>query len=142
MRFMILRKADPKTEAGTRPTPELLAAMGKYVEAMAAAGVLLGGDGLKPTAAGARVAFRRGRPVVMDGPFTETKELLAGYFVIRVGSLAEAIDWVKRWPTLDGDGEVELEIRPLFEAEDFGPENTKGMSEIKGTMAAAIAKSA
>src|SRR5258708_14914272 len=136
MRFMILRKADENTEAGMLPTQELLAAMGRYVEAMSAAGVLLGGDGLQPTAKGVRVKFRRGKPAVMDGPFTETKEVLAGYLVIKVASRQEAIDWAKRWPTLDGDGEVELELRPLVEAEDFGPEFTSGMQEIKDHMPA------
>ena len=122
MRFMLLRKADRKTEAGLMPSPELLAAMGEYIQEMAKAGVLLAGDGLQATAKGARVRFTGGRPTVIDGPFTETKEVIAGYCLIKVGSRQEAIDWVKRWPTLDGDGNVEIEIRQLFEAEDFGAE--------------------
>ena len=142
MRFMILRKADADTEASKLPTPELLSAMGKYVEAIAAAGVLLGGDGLQASAKGARVKFRRGKPVVMDGPFTESKELLAGYLLIRVDSLADAIEWAKKWPTIDGNGEVDLEIRQLVEAEDFGPEHTKGMQDIKAKMPAEAGKRA
>jgi hypothetical protein len=134
MRFMVLRKADPKTEAGALPTPELLAAMGRYVESLARAGVLLGGDGLKQSAKGARVLFHRGKPMVTDGPFTETKELLAGFLLIRVASLAEAIEWARKWPTVDGDGEVALEIRELVEAGDFGREHAEAMDKIKSSM--------
>jgi hypothetical protein len=122
MRFMILRKADKKTEAGGMPSEELLAKMGQYAEEMMKAGVLLGGEGLQPTAKGARVRFAGGNCTVMDGPFTESKELLAGYFMIKVASKRDAIEWVKRWPPLDGD--VELEIRQVFEPEDFGPSPT------------------
>jgi hypothetical protein len=132
MRFMILRKADKNTEAGILPTQELLAAMGKYMEEMANAGILLAGDGLKPSSMGARVKFSGGKPSVVDGPFTETKELLAGYCIIQVGSKDEAIDWCKRWPPLDGD--VELEIRPFFEAEDFGAEFTPELREAEERM--------
>ncbi|HEX9463813.1 MAG TPA: YciI family protein [Alphaproteobacteria bacterium] len=122
MRFMILRKADKKTEAGVMPNEQLLAAMGRYAEEMAKAGVMLGGEGLQPTSKGTRVRFAGGKPTVIDGPFTESKELLAGYFMIQVKSKQEAIDWVKLWPLLDGD--VELEIRQVFEPEDFGPSET------------------
>lgn len=124
MRFMILRKADAKTEAGAPPTTQLLADMGAYVESLAKAGVLLAGDGLQPTSKGARVTFTDGKPTVTDGPFTETKELLAGFMIIQASSREEAIEWAKRWPPLDGDGEVELEIRQVVEAEDFGDEFT------------------
>jgi hypothetical protein len=103
------------------PSEELLTTMGRYMEEMARAGVLLAGEGLKPSATGARVKFSRGKPTVTDGPFAETKELIAGYALIQVRSKDEAIDWVKRWPTLDAGGEVELELRQLFEMEDFGP---------------------
>ena len=122
MRFMIIRKADEQTEAGAKPTTELLTAMGNYMEGLAAAGVLLGGDGLKPTNQGKRIKFKKGKPTVIDGPFTETKELIAGYALIDVPSMKEAVDWMKKWPKEDGD--VELEIRPLYEADDFGEEFT------------------
>jgi hypothetical protein len=122
MRFMILRKADRSTEAHVMPSTELLGVMGKYMEEMMKAGVLLGGEGLKPTSEGVRVRFSNGKPKVIDGPFAETKELLAGYCLIQVRSKDEAIEWAKRWPPLDGD--VELEIRQLFEEDDFGAEFT------------------
>jgi hypothetical protein len=121
MRFMIIRKADADTEAGVPPGAELLASMGAYIEELAKAGVLLAADGLQATAKGARVKFTAGRPVVTDGPFTETKELIAGYTVIQARSRAEALEWAKRWPTLDGGGSVELELRQVFEPADFGP---------------------
>ena len=120
MRFMIIRKADRNTEAGILPSQELLAAMTKYNEEMAKAGVLLQGEGLQASAKGARVKFAGGEPTITDGPFTETKELIAGFTMIQVKSKKEAIDWVKRWPIEDGD--AELEIRQLFEAEDFATE--------------------
>jgi hypothetical protein len=117
---MIIRKADPQTEAGAMPTPELLDAMQGYNEEMVRAGVMLAGDGLRPSRDGARVKFRGGKPTIVDGPFAETKELVAGYSIIQVGSKAEALEWLRKWPPLDGDGEVELELRQLYEAEDFG----------------------
>ena len=129
MRFMILRKADKATEAGVMPSEALLAAMGNYMEQMTKAGVLLGGDGLHPTSKGAKVKFSRGKPTVIDGPFTESKEVIAGWAIIQVNSLAEALHWVKRWPPLDGEGEVELEIRQIFEADDFGAEFTPELRE-------------
>ena len=124
MRFMIIRKADKQTEAGVMPSQELLTAMMKYNEEMAKAGVLLQGEGLQASSKGARVKFAGGRPTVTDGPFTETKELIAGFTMIQVRSKAEAIEWVKRWPKEDGD--PELEIRQLFEMDDFfkGPERS------------------
>ena len=129
MRFMIIRKADRNTEAGVLPSEGLLAAMGAYMEEMGKAGVLLGAEGLQPSAKGARVQFSKGKPTVIDGPFAETKELIGGYCLIQVGSKQEAIDWVKRWPALDGDGEAVIEIRQVFEAEDFGPAFTPEMRE-------------
>jgi hypothetical protein len=116
---MIIRKADKKTEAGVMPSSEMLAAMMNYNEELAKAGVLLDGLGLHPSSKGARVKMAGGKPTVMDGPFAETKELIAGFTMIQVRTKAEAIEWVKRWPVEDGD--VELEIRQVFEAEDFGP---------------------
>lgn len=129
MRFMIIRKADAKTEAKVMPSRELLAAMGQYMEEMANAGILLGGDGLHPSDRGKRVKFSGGKPTVIDGPFRETKELIAGFALIEVKSMDEAIQWVKRWPALDGDGSVELEIRPLLEDSDFGEEFTPEMRQ-------------
>jgi hypothetical protein len=131
MRFMIIRKADAETEAGALPTHELIAEMGKYHEEMVNAGVVLSGDGLRPSSQGARVKFSGGKPNVIDGPFTETKELIAGFSIIRVDSREEAIEWVKRWPPIDGHGEVEIEIRQLLEAEDFGEEFTAEMREME-----------
>ena len=120
MRFMIIRKADQDTEAGTMASEELIAAMAKYNEEMVTAGVMKMGEGLQPSARGARVKFSRGRPTVIDGPFTESKELIAGFSLIEVGSREEAIEWVKRWPQLDGNGEVEIEIRQVYELSDLG----------------------
>lgn len=120
MRFMIIRKADADTEAGMKPSEELIAAMARYHEEMVNAGVLLAGDGLKPSSTGARVKFSGGKPSVIDGPFAETKELVAGFSVIQVESLDEAVRWVERWPAIDGGGNVEIEIRPLYELSDFG----------------------
>jgi len=121
MRFMIIRKADKETEAGVLPSTELLAAMMKYNEELVKAGVMLQGEGLQASSKGARVKFSKGKPTVMDGPFAETRELIAGFSMIQVKSKEEAIEWVKRWPGIDGHGEVEIEIRQVFEAEDFGP---------------------
>lgn len=123
MRFMILVKATPDTEAGVMPDTELLAAMGRYNEELVNAGVLLAGEGLHPSARGARVRFCGERRSVIDGPFAETKELIAGFWLIQVRSLEEAIEWVRRCPNPTGaDGEIE--IRQVFEAEDFGAEFT------------------
>jgi len=126
MRFVIIRKADADTEAAVPATEELFAAMMKYNEELADAGALLGGDGLQPSSKGARVKFSGGRPTVIDGPFTEAKELVAGFTLIDVASKEEAIEWAKRWPPLDGNGEVELEIRQLYEAEDFAGADPSG----------------
>jgi len=123
MRFMILLKADKDTEAGILPSEKLLTEMGRYNEEMAKAGVLLAGEGLKPTSQGARVKFSGRKRTVIDGPFAETKELIAGFWMIETKSKKEAIEWVKRCPNpLDGDAEIE--IRPVYEAEDFGAEFT------------------
>jgi hypothetical protein len=124
MRFMIIRKADKDTEAGVLPSEALLGAMMRYNEDMVKAGVMLAGEGLHPSAKGARVRFKGGKPTVIDGPFAETKELIAGFSMIQVKSREEAIEWLKRWPAEDANGEVELELRQVFEAEDFGEEFT------------------
>jgi hypothetical protein len=140
MRFMILRKADPQTEAGVMPTRELLEAMGNYMNEMVEAGIVRGGDGLHASAKGKKVRFAGGKPTVIDGPFTESKELVAGYLLIEVPSMDEALAWMKRWPSVDGDGAVELEIRPLIEAEDFGEEFTPEMREMEERMREKAAK--
>jgi hypothetical protein len=126
---MIIRKADRETEAGVMPSEQLLAAMMKYNEELVKAGVMLAGEGLQPSSKGARVKFSGGKPAVIDGPFTETKELIAGFTMIQVKSREEAIEWVKRWPAIDGHGEAEIEIRQVFEAEDFGAEFTPELRE-------------
>ena len=141
MQFMILRKADRNTEAGALPNQELLAAMGQYMEDMARAGILLAGEGLRPTSEGVRVKFSRGKPTVTDGPFAEAKELIAGWSIIQVNSMEEAIEWVKRWPRIDGDGGVELEIRRLYEADDFGAEFTPELREKEERLRARVAGS-
>lgn len=121
MRFMILVKANQESEAGVMPSEELLAEMGKYNEALANAGVMLAGEGLHPSSKGARIKFSGGQRIVTDGPFAETKELLAGFWLWQVGSKEEAVEWAKRCPMQEG---AELEIRQVFEAEDFGAEFT------------------
>ena len=120
MRFLMIRKADANTEAGAAPSETILDAMGKYNEEMVIAGVMRAGDGLKPSSQGARVKFTRGKPTVTDGPFAETKELVAGFSIIEVGSLEEAIEWAKRWPAIDSEENVEIELRPIYELSDFG----------------------
>jgi hypothetical protein len=123
MRFMILLKADKNTEAGVMPSEKLLAEMGKYNEELVKAGVMLAGEGLQPSSKGARVRFSSGKRTVTDGPFAETKELLAGFWMFNVKSKQEAVEWVKRCPN-PLEGEAEIEIRQVFEAEDFGAEFT------------------
>jgi len=120
MRFMIIRRADRQTEAGAKPSEQLIADMAKYNEALIRAGVMLAGDGLQPTSKGALVSFRNGKPTVIDGPFAEAKELIAGYSIFEVASREEAIEWIKRWPVTDADGNAQIEIRQLYEIEDFG----------------------
>ena len=139
MRFMIIRKADAETEASVMPTAELLTAMGDYIESMVKAGIMLAGDGLQSSSKGARIKFHGGKPTVIDGPFAETKELVAGYSIIDVPSKAEAIEWTLKWPQIDGHGEVEIEIRQLHEAEDFGVEFTPEEREREARMRAEAA---
>lgn len=128
MRVMVIVKATRESEAGIMPSQELLTAMGKYNEALVKAGVMLAGEGLHPSSKGARVRFSGDRRAVIDGPFTETKELIAGFWLWQVRSLEEAIEWVKRCPN-PMPGESEIEIRPVFEAEDFGAEFTPELRE-------------
>jgi hypothetical protein len=115
-------KANKLSESGVMPEPELLEAMGKYNEELAKAGVMLAGEGLQSSSKGARIRFSGGKRTVVDGPFTESKELIAGFWILQVKSRAEAIEWIKRCPHPFGQGEAEIEIRQLFEASDFGPE--------------------
>lgn len=119
MRFMVLVKATKDSEAGKMPSEELLAAMAKFNEEMVKAGVMLDGNGLQPSSKGARVRFSGSKRTVIDGPFSETKELVAGYWILQCKSLAEAVEWIKRCPN-PHDEESEIEIRQLFELEDFG----------------------
>src|SRR5258708_4841220 len=120
MRFMIIVKADKDSEAGGMPSTQLLAEMGKYNEELVKAGVLLAGEGLQPSSKGARVKFSGSTRIVKDGPFAETKELIAGFWLIQVKSKEEAIEWVKRAPNPMPGTEPEIEIRQVFEADDFG----------------------
>ncbi len=124
MRFMILIKATKNSETGVLPSPELLAEMGKYNEELMKAGVLLAGEGLHPSSKGARVKLAGGKRTVIDGPFAEPKELIAGFWIWQVKSKEEAIEWVKRCPDPMPGEESEIEIRPFYEAEDFGAEFT------------------
>ena len=123
MRCIVMVRATNDSESGVMPSTELLAAMGKFNEELVKAGVMLAGEGLKPSSQGKRVHFSGARRTVIDGPFTETKELIAGFWLWQVRSMEEAIEWAKRCPN-PFDGESELEIRQVFEAEDFGPEFT------------------
>ena len=122
MRFMMIVKANKESEAGKMPSEQLLSAMGKYNEELMKAGVLLDLAGLQPSSKGARVKFSGGKHTVIDGPFTESKELIAGYWIIQVKSREEAIEWAKRVPAPHGEGqEGEIELRQFFELDDFGP---------------------
>jgi hypothetical protein len=125
---MVIVKADKDSEAGVLPDTTLFEAMGKYNEELVKAGVMLAGDGLKPSSSGARVRFDGKQRTVIDGPFAESKELVAGFWLWQVKSLAEAVEWLKRAP-FDGGTEVEVEIRPLYEAEDFGDTLTPELRE-------------
>ena len=122
MRFMILVKATRDSEAGTMPEEKLIAEMASYHEELAKAGALLDASGLQPSSRGWRIRYARGKHTVLDGPFAETKELVAGYTLIQAKSRAEALEWTKRFPNPAGEGkEAEIEVRQLFELEDFGP---------------------
>lgn len=128
MRVMVIVKADAKSEAGGLPSHELLAAMGKFNEELAKAGVLLAGEGLRPSSKGARVKFSGHKRTVVDGPFAETKELIGGFWLWQVKSMDEAVEWVKRCPS-PNEGESEIEIRQVSEPEDFGDAFTPEMRQ-------------
>ncbi|AVK04603.1 MULTISPECIES: YciI family protein [Pseudomonas aeruginosa group] len=139
MRFMVIVKATQASEAGEMPSEELLAAMGRYNEELVKAGVMLAGEGLQPSAKGARVRFSGSTRTVIDGPFAETRELIAGFWMFQVASLEETIEWVKRCPN-PFDGESEIEIRQVFEAEDFGEEFTPELREREERLRAELEK--
>ena len=138
MRVMVLIKADKNTEAGAMPSEKLLADMGKYNEALAKAGVLLAGEGLHPSSRGARVKFSGAARTVVQGPFPSPKDLICGFWMFQVKSMDEAIEWVKRCPN-PLEGEAEIEIRRVFEADDFGAELTPELREAEQRLRATIA---
>jgi hypothetical protein len=135
MRFMVIVRADKNTEAGVMPTKEILTAMGKFNEELVNAGVMLAGEGLYPSSKGARLKFSGGKVTVTDGPFAETKELIAGFWLWKVKSKEEAIEWLKRSPF---DGGAEIELRQVFESEDFGAELTPELREQEERLRARI----
>ena len=141
MRFMVIVKATKDSEAGVMPSQELLTAMGNFNEELVKAGVILAGEGLQPSSKGARVRFSGDKRTVIDGPFAETKELVAGYWIWKCNSLQEAIDWVKRCPN-PMPGESDIEIRQIFEAEDFGDEFTPELREQEERLIAGAARNA
>jgi hypothetical protein len=138
MRFIVMVKASPESEAGVLPSQELLTEMGKFNEELVKAGVMLEGEGLHPSSKGARIKFSGSKRTVIDGPFAETKELVAGFWVWQVRSKEEAIEWAKRCPNPTG-AEGELEIRQIFEADDFGAEFTPELREQEERLRAQVA---
>ena len=139
MRFMVMVKATKDSEAGILPDEKLLADMGKFNEELMKAGVMLAGEGLQPSSKGARVRFSGAKRTVIDGPFAETKELVAGFWLWQVKSKEEAIEWVKRCPNPMPDTEAEIEIRQVFEAEDFGAEFTPELRKQEERLRAQVA---
>ena len=136
MRVIVFVKANQESEAGQMPTTEILAEMGKYNEQLVKAGVMLAGEGLHPSSKGKRVKFSGAQRTVIDGPFAETKELIAGFWIWKVKSMDEAVEWLKRAPF---GGGMEIEVRPIFEAEDFGRELTPELREREEQLRAQIA---
>jgi hypothetical protein len=134
MRFMVMVRANEETETGKLPSEELLAAMGKYNEELVKAGVMLAGEGLQPSSKGARVRFSGAKRTVVDGPFAESKELIAGFWLFQVKSLDEAIEWVKRCPN-PVEGEGVIEIRQVYEPADFGPEAAEAEERLRAQVA-------
>ena len=139
MRFMVLVPANEESEAGVMPDTKILEAMGKFNEEMVKAGVMLAGEGLQPTSKGARLKFSGGKVTVTDGPFTESKELIAGFWLIQAKSMDEAVAWMKRAPF---DGGTQIEIRQVFETEDFGAELTPEIREREERLRAKAAENA
>ncbi len=142
MRVMVIIKANEDSEAGIMPSQKLLAEMGKFNEELVKAGVMLDGEGLHPTSKGKRIKFSGGNRIVTDGPFAETRELIAGYWIWKVNSMEEAVEWVKRIPfdAESSPGDTEVEIRQVFEAEDFGEEFTPELREQEDRIRAQAAK--
>jgi len=140
MRVVVFVKASKESEAGVMPSEQLLTEMQKFNEELVKAGIWLDGQGLHPTSKATRIKFAGSKRTVVDGPFTETKELVAGYWVWQVRSMDEAIEWAKRCPNPSGATESELEIRPLFETEDFGPELTPELREREQRLRSEIEK--
>lgn len=138
MRVMVLIKANKDSEAGVMPSEQLLAEMGKFNEELVKAGIMLDGDGLHPSSKGKRIKFNGEKRTVIDGPFAETKELIAGYWVWKVNSMEEAVEWAKRCPNPTGE-EGEIELRPYFEADDFGAEFTPELRAQEERLRAQIA---
>ena len=138
MRFMVIVKATQDSEAGVMPSEKLLAEMGKFNEELAQAGIMLAGEGLHPSSKGKRVRFSGNKRIVIDGPFVETKELLAGFWLWQCKSMDEAVEWVRRCPN-PFEGESEIEIRQVFEAEDFGAELTPELREQEERLRAQLA---
>ncbi|WP_426702594.1 YciI family protein [Rhodanobacter sp. Col0626] len=136
MRFIVMVKADENSEAGVMPSEQLLAEMGRYNEELVKAGIMLAGEGLHPSSKGVRVKFSGNQRTVIDGPFAETKELIAGFWLWQVKSREEAIEWLKRAPF---DGGTEIELRPVFEADDFGAEFTPELREQEERLRALVA---
>jgi hypothetical protein len=136
MRFMVIVKATPDSEAGVMPSKQLLTEMGKFNEELVKAGIMLAGEGLHPSSKGVRVRFSGNRRTVIDGPFAETKELIAGFWLWQVQSLEEAVEWLKRAPF---DGDTEIEVRQVFEADDFGAEFTPELREQEERLRARVA---
>ena len=139
MRVIVIVKANKDSEAGVMPSHELLSEMGKFNEELVKAGVMLAGEGLHPSSKGKRVRFSGAKRTVIDGPFAETKELIAGFWLWEVKSIEEAIEWARKCPSLHDGGEGELEIRPVFEAADFGAEYTPELREQDERLRATIA---
>jgi len=137
MRFIVMVKANEATEAGELPSTEMLEAMTSYNEELVKAGVMLAGEGLHPSSKGARITYSGGKPTVTDGPFTEAKELIAGFWLIQARSKEEAVEWLKRAPMLDGD---QVEIRQVFEADDFGENLTPELRAKEEELGARIAE--
>ena len=142
MRFMVMVKATKDSEAGVLPDEKMLADMGKYNEQLVKAGVMLAGEGLQPSSKGARIRFSGSNRTVIDGPFAETKELIAGFWILQAKSKEEVIEWVKRCPNPFPQGESEIEIRQVFEADDFGEQFTPELREQEKRMAEQMAANA
>ena len=140
MRVMVIIKANADSEAGIMPSEKLLSDMGKFNEELVNAGIMLEGEGLHPTSKAKRIKFSGGNRIVTDGPFAETRELIAGYWIWKVKSIDEAVEWAKRIPCDEGASDEEIDIRPIFEADDFGPELTPELKKLEDRLRSKAAK--